>query len=198
MFNKTKILNIMDRPHDSLLVFVEHLSQIEELLYRKDNFFLKLFNLKKSKFYLSLQERFLLNIKPYFNDENSKLVFEKIYTKYFQHKNYIISRQNCIVDTFFLLEALKINSHIIIKDIVDCNKNNSFFFEDFFNQIEFLKKHYSLDINDNQLISIFDYIKSEKEFIYDISSEFSAEHYFFNIYSLYLHKNELKNTLENF
>lgn len=198
MFNKTKILNIMDRPHDSLSVFIEHLSQIEELLYRKDNFFLKLFNLKKSKFYLSLQEKFLLNIKPYFNNENSKYVFESFYIKYFGHKNYLIPKQNCVVDCYFLIEALKINSHIIIKDIVDCNKNNPFFFEDFFNHIELLKKYSSLNIDDNQLISIFEYIKSEKEFIYDICSEFSAEHYFFNIYSLYLEKNELKNTLENF
>lgn len=198
MFNKTKILNIMDRPHDSLSVFIEHLSQIEELLYRKDNFFLKLFNLKKSKFYLSLQERFLLNIKPYFNDENSKLVFEKIYIKYFQHKNYLIPKQNCVVDCTFLIEALKINSDIIIKDIVNCNKNNTFFFKNFFNHIDLLKEYSFFNINDNQLINIFDYINSEKEFIYDISSEFSAEHYFFKIYSLYLQKDELKNTLENF
>lgn len=198
MFNKTKILNIMDRRHDSFPVFVEHLKEIEKLLHRKDIFFLKIFNLKKSKFILSLQEKFISNIDPYLNNENSIYLFENFYTKYFQNKNYLISNKNCLIDCFFLFEALKINSHIVIKDIADCNKNNYFFFGDFFSHIHCLKKHYSLDISDNQLITIFDYFRTDKEFIDNICKQFQNEHYFFNLYSLYLEKNELKHKLNNF
>lgn len=199
MFYKTKILNIMDRPHDSFPVFVEQLKEIEKLLPRKDIFFLKIFNLKKSTFILSLQERFFMNIKPYLNlnNENSKHIFENFYIKYFQHKNYITSRQNCIIDSFFLLEALKINSNIIIQDIVDCNKNNVFFFGDLFVSIQFLKHNHSLNINENQLIILFDYI-SDKKLIENLCSKFNTENFIFKSYSLYLQQNELKNILKNF